>query len=124
MDNHHRYMNIGDSAFELICMINFLINDNAKLNEFYSACEGLNEREVNRYVYRLRERELAIRNYGKSQFVLDYNIDPMRALETLFNEPLDKYRLAKLKINDPEKIYDIHREQNNGIRFLAFVRLI
>ncbi|WP_431785848.1 hypothetical protein [Paenibacillus lactis] len=123
-DNLKRLLDIENTAIELIAMINFLFQTDYK--KLLRDCIGLTGKEINKYVYDKRREKIMNTRYSNiDEFVQEFLVAKERALERLFQEPLNSAKLSKLEImDDPVRIYEIHSKQKPDIRFMNFVRLI
>lgn len=123
-DNIKRLLGIDDSAVELISMINFLFNV-CDYDKLINDCLGLPGKLLNKYVYDTRREKIKNTRYSDiDEFVKDFGVSKDKALERLFQEPLNAAKLSKLSISDPVCIFEIYSSQKPDIRYMNFIRLI
>ncbi|MBX4152239.1 hypothetical protein [Paenibacillus lautus] len=124
-DNLKRLLDIEDTAIELIAMINFLFKV-SDYKELIYDCIGLTGKEINKYVYDKRREKIMNTRYSDiDDFVQDFLVAKDKALERLFQEPLNAAKISRLSIkDDPLRIYELYCKQKPDIRFMNFVRLL
>ncbi|MBT2759912.1 hypothetical protein [Paenibacillus sp. ISL-20] len=125
-DNLKRLLGIKDTAIELIAMINFLF-EMSDYKELVYNCIGSTGQDISKYVHNKRREKIMNTRYSNiDEFTQDFKSFKGRALERLFQEPLNAAKLAKLEdiLDDPVCIYELHCKQKPDIRFMNFVRLI
>lgn len=123
-DNIKRLLGIDDSAVELVSMINFLFSV-CDYNKLVNDCIGLSGKQLNKYVYDTRRKKIKNTRYSDiDEFIKDFGVSKDKALERLFQEPLNTAKLSKLSISDPVRIFEIYNAQKPDIRYMNFIRLI
>lgn len=121
MDTVIKTLNINQSAVELISMIKFLFATQEEIQELLLDCMGLEGKDINKYVYAKRKKNIEMLQYAsRIEFEDSYKGNKQTALERMFQEPLNEAKLSKLKINDPLQIWEIHRTKDPAIRFMHF----
>ncbi|WP_311078313.1 hypothetical protein [Paenibacillus polymyxa] len=101
------FLDISPKATNLITNMKFMLNSVERLNEFLER-SSFSKHPLTHLVNMRKEH---IDTYGytdKSDFVYDYYRDKQAALERLFQEPIQPFKLNRFKTDDPELIYDTY----------------
>ncbi|MGM1044812.1 MAG: hypothetical protein ACQEXX_01560 [Bacillota bacterium] len=118
-------LNIDQSAVELIAMIGFIFAIPSDFEQLLRDCSGKSGKDINKYVYDMRLKRIGETRYpSKRDFINHFQSDKKAALQRLFQEPLNKAKLSKLCIDDPDYIFEIHSRQHSGIRFMKFLLFV
>lgn len=112
---------IKDSAIELIQFILFTFATQEELAIMVEDCRDMIHKDINKYVYGKRRTKIASRPYSSLyDFVGQCKEDKHKALEELFQEPLNTSKYALLANIDPSHIHSIHSRQPADIRYMTF----
>lgn len=119
-------LNISKNAIELIAAIEFFfpIHEREKRESFVTDSREVDLKTINKRILELRKEYIHKFGYqNATEFIIDYKISTKKALERLFQEPLNDFKLSQLTTDDPEHIYLIHSKQPT-IRFMNFLLYI
>ncbi|MGR6760444.1 hypothetical protein ACU1JV_01180 [Paenibacillus sp. T2-29] len=101
------FLDISPKATNLITSMKFMLNTVERLNEFLER-SSFSKHPLTLLV-KMRKEHIDTYSYtNKSDFTFDYYRDKKSALEKLFQEPIDPFKLNRFKTDDPELIYDIY----------------
>ncbi|MEJ3719201.1 hypothetical protein WGM54_14360 [Paenibacillus polymyxa] len=103
-------LDIPKSATIIIKKIEFLLRSDSDRQKMYLFCNGNPGSE---YIYLSEKRKQLINEEGykdKSEFIVDYNDNNIMALERLCQEKVDGFKLARLKVTDPEILYSLYEK--------------
>ncbi|MDY8021176.1 hypothetical protein [Paenibacillus polymyxa] len=110
---------IKNKAVNLLDAIYFLITSDADIEDFRYNCSDGGIQEINRYLIKKRKEKLEKNKYKNiEEFIDNYKINNLTALERLCQERIGINKLSKLKSSDPSRIYAIHNERGPYVRFM------
>ncbi|WP_029518084.1 hypothetical protein [Paenibacillus polymyxa] len=101
------FLDISPKATNLITSMKFMLNTTERLNEFLER-SSFSKHPLSLLV-KMRKEHIDTYSYtNKSDFTYDYYLDKQAALEKLFQEPMEPFKLNRFKTDDPELIYDTY----------------
>ncbi|MGV6936031.1 hypothetical protein ACWA2B_10995 [Paenibacillus sp. CMM36] len=101
------FLDISPKATILIARMKFMLNTVERLNEFLER-SSFSKHPLTLLV-KMRKEHIDTYGYtNKSDFTFDYYRDKKSALERLFQEPMEPFKLNRFKTDDPELIYDTY----------------
>ncbi|MEJ3719106.1 hypothetical protein WGM54_13875 [Paenibacillus polymyxa] len=101
------FLDISPKATIIIDKMKFMLNTVERLNEFLER-KTPNISELSLLTLMRKERIDAYSYTDKATFTYDYYRDKQAALEKLFQEPMEPFKLNRFKTDDPELIYDTY----------------
>lgn len=118
LENVKRALCIDDVTTNQLKIIAFLCATSQEQEELIEECRGRDSQYINRYLIKLRKEKILMYGYvDQFDFSKDFIQSKIAAMERLCQEPLNEYRLAELKSNDPVHIFNIHRQRGRFVRF-------
>lgn len=99
------FLDISPKATIIIDSMKFMLNTVERLNEFLER-KTPNISELSLLTLMRKERIDAYSYTDKATFTYDYYRDKQTALEKLFQEPMEPFKLNRFKTDDPELIYN------------------
>ncbi|OZB98080.1 hypothetical protein [Paenibacillus sp. XY044] len=113
-----RALCIDDEAINLMKTIAFLCVTAQEQEQLIEECQGKDCQYINRYLIKLRKEKILKLGYDDQlDFSEDFQRSKISAMERLCQEPLNEFKLANLKSNDPVHIFNIHRQRGRFVRF-------
>ncbi|MDR6779325.1 hypothetical protein J2W98_003605 [Paenibacillus peoriae] len=101
------FLDISPKATIIIDLMNFMLNSVERLNEFLER-KTPNISELSLLTLMRKERIDSQGYTDKATFTYDYYRDKQAALEKLFQESIEPFKLNRFKTDDPELIYDAY----------------
>ncbi|MDP9675157.1 hypothetical protein J2W97_001140 [Paenibacillus jamilae] len=101
------FLDISPKATIIIDSMKFMLNTIEQLNEFLER-KTPNISELSLLTLIRKERIDSQGYTDKTTFTYDYYRDKQAALEKLFQEPMEPFKLNRFKTDDPELIYDTY----------------
>ncbi|MEC4565324.1 hypothetical protein L8C07_05155 [Paenibacillus sp. CMAA1739] len=101
------FLDISPKATIIINKMKFMLNTVERLNEFLER-KTPNISELSLLTIMRKERIDSHGYTDKATFTYDYYRDKQAALEKLFQEPMEPFKLNRFKTDDPELIYDTY----------------
>ncbi|KAF6565466.1 hypothetical protein G9G63_09930 [Paenibacillus sp. EKM202P] len=101
------FLDISPKATIIIDSMKFMLNTVARLNEFLERkTPDISELSL---LALMRKERIDSQGYtDNATFAYDYYRDKQTALEKLFQEPMESFKLNRFKTDDPELIYDTY----------------
>ncbi|QNR65541.1 hypothetical protein IAQ67_16800 [Paenibacillus peoriae] len=101
------FLDISPKATNLITSMKFMLNTVERLNELLER-SSFSKHPLTLLV-KMRKEHIDTYGYtNKSDFTYDYYLDKQAALERLFQESMEPFKLNRFKTDDPELIYDTY----------------
>lgn len=101
------FLDISPKATIIIDLMKFMLNTVERLNEFLER-KTPNISELSLLTLIRKERIDSQGYTDKTTFTYDYYRDKQTALEKLFQEPMEPFKLSRFKTDDSELIYDTY----------------
>ncbi|KAF6630566.1 MULTISPECIES: hypothetical protein [Paenibacillus] len=103
-------LEIPQRATIIITKMSFLLRSDSDRQKMFTFC---NDNPGSEYVFLAEKRKQLIDEEGykdKNEFISDYNDNNIKALEKLCQEKVDGFKLARLKVTDPETLYSLYEK--------------
>ncbi|MHB0943235.1 hypothetical protein ACYCSU_16430 [Paenibacillus sp. ALE1] len=101
------FLDISPKATIIIDKMKFMLNTVERLNEFLER-KTPNISELSLLTIMRKERIDSQGYTDKATYTYDYYQDKKAAMEKLFQEHMEPFKLNRFKTNDPELIYDTY----------------
>lgn len=103
--------NVGEQAIEFWNLLFFLCPSIVEAEDILKDCRYARRNEVETLLYNKRYECLTENKYANStEFLYFYSINKKKALERLFQQPLNECMLSNFN-GDPEQLYLIHSKK-------------
>ncbi|ASA22688.1 hypothetical protein [Paenibacillus donghaensis] len=115
-------LKVEKSAFEFWNFVTFVLKNQDDISNIINWCgESKTRREIDEYLSKKRDKDILNRIYTVSDFCSHFNKDSKSALEDLFQEPLNDYKVSQLNQTNAIKIFEIHSDLPPSTWFMDFL---